>query len=304
MALDSKERSLIVEKAKELLQAGNEKASLFSNPVRKESAKYGKAQDYLVAKAIEEFGDSELESQFDEIVPVNNVLKERLKHELKDIFSTKDEIRLKASKIIDSQSRAVPYDERMLWLRHPTTVRLLREALSKEQDERVQENLVRALGSIYSRIVKDPRIFDSVKRFLESKNSKVRLAAVIWTGSMCFDEKWPHVISIAQSTGKYDDIRGCLWQMACLRTASKSVIISFYDAILTFTNKKRLPDHKLREILDSLWTTKDDNLISILCELYQKHRTIDTDRAMQQLLTRTNFSPAVINFFSELFEGD
>ena len=108
----------------------------------------------------------------------NAILIDKLNNELSSIRSPDLAVRLKAAKSIDKHVLGVLTSERLLWLRHPETVTVLRAALKTEDDPAIQGMLIRSLGGIYERCLKDPRIFDSIEPFYATKNPRVLFACV------------------------------------------------------------------------------------------------------------------------------
>lgn len=259
------DRESIVSTVQSLLREGASTKDVHADLTSREAAHFWKAQDFLAKKAIEEAQDDELEKRFSELVPRNAVLVDKLNQELTWIQSPDLALRLQAAKSIDKEVLGVLTSERSLWLRHPETVAALREALKKEDDPSIQEMLVRSLGGIYERSLKDPRIFSSIEPFYGSESPRVLFACVAWTSEMSDLRKWHYLIPMAQSCGNRKLMEALTRHLRLAPRREKELLIA---ATLQFISAKKLSsDHAADLAMQVIHAAEDDTADFLLTHL-------------------------------------
>lgn len=296
MSLSQADRESIVSIVRTLLVEGASTKVARSDLISTEGARLWKAQDFLAAKAIEETQDEELERRFSELVPRNAILVDRLNKELTGIQSPDLTIRLKAAKSIDKEVLGVLTSERLLWLRHPETVAILRDALEKEDNPSIQEILVRSLGGIYERSLKDPRIFHSIEPFYRSEDERVRFACVAWTTEMTDSRKWDYLIPMAQSCRNRKLMEALTKHIRLAPRKEKELLIA---ATLQFISAKKLDTDHAFDLAVHVIHVAEDDTADFLFDFLESNRDDYMVRALKAAMKQCYAKVVLRNRFEE-----
>ncbi|MCA9138694.1 MAG: HEAT repeat domain-containing protein [Planctomycetales bacterium] len=152
---------------------------------------YHDARDLLLKHGYEKQLDPKVQKLYFELIPDSEQFLRERESTLKKLSSKDKKIRLEAAKYVDNKARAAFRMEQ--WLRHPTTVETLINALQKEEDPGVCENLVRGLGGIYWSYFSDLRILPELERAWDSQHKRVVDAAIRWGAGINRPEFWTRV---------------------------------------------------------------------------------------------------------------
>ncbi len=297
MSLTQADRESIVSTVQSLLREGASTKDAHTDLISREGARFWKAQDFLAMKAIEEAQDEELERRFSELVPRNAILVDKLNKELTWIRSPDLAVRMKAAKSIDKEVLGVLTSERSLWLRHPETVSILRESLKKEDDPSIQEMLVRSLGGIYERSLKDPRIYSSIEPFYRSENERVLFACVAWTTEMSDLRKWDYIISMAQSCRNRKFMEALTRH---LRLAPRKEQESLIAATLRFISAKKLGSDHAVDLAMHVIDAAEEDTADFLFAYLESHRDDYMVRALKVAIENCDTNVALRSRFEEL----
>ncbi|WP_338865629.1 HEAT repeat domain-containing protein [Myxococcus stipitatus] len=137
-----------------------------------------KARDLLLKEAYGPELAPTLQDSFEALFPVQGILKKQLEGPLKQLKAKDAATRRKAASLIDKAALDEVSTELDAWLKDPRTTHELTAALADE-DPKVVEKALEALGAISERYFVDFRAFPAVVRHLGSAKKEIRLHAVI-----------------------------------------------------------------------------------------------------------------------------
>ncbi|MCY1002891.1 HEAT repeat domain-containing protein [Myxococcus sp. MISCRS1] len=136
------------------------------------------ARDLLLKAAYGPTLDARAQAAFEELFPVEGLLKKQLSGTVKDLRAKDVATRREAADTIAKAALAEESRERAAWLKDPRTTEALTVAL-RDEDPLVVEKAIVALSGIAGRYLADFRAYPDVLPLLESKRQLTRLRAVI-----------------------------------------------------------------------------------------------------------------------------
>ena len=155
--------------------------------------------EHTYLKKIEE----EHDKLFNKLFSLPKELEEELEKSLKEIKSKDESIRLKASRYLQREAYNTTYFITERWLAHPLTIKIVIEALEKEENKKIIPYLVMALGMIAMRYkFKDLRIYEAVKPFFYDKKRTSKEIKIRVMNTLCkFEnpEKWEYVYEVLKN---------------------------------------------------------------------------------------------------------
>lgn len=143
--------------------------------------------------------DDEIQKAYRNLIPISSDLENELNTSLKDVFDSDSKKRFNALRYIHKQARRETHKDRRSWLQEPRTVSILLEVLENETEEKLIAETAGALSAIAFRYFPDIRIYNALKKLLNSKNKEVLYVAIEGISNYSFTDKWDDLISILEN---------------------------------------------------------------------------------------------------------
>ena len=242
----------IAEEVSRLQAEGLAKSKRDNDPLWAEFHAIYPAQDLLVRIGYEG-NNPEIRDQFEELIPVNSVLKHRLETTLSDLYSRSDEVRLAAAEAVLAEVSGEFGIERQLWIRHPKCVETLLPSL-EDDNHLVVKTMLYVMGHLFGRIA-DPRIIQGVQSFYSATNNSLIDAVIVASSGFDTPEKWGFVIS--KLNGCKNQKQLCLL-FRSLDNAPTQLADQLFRLLVEIWDKRKLNAETSDELLSAIANTVCD----------------------------------------------